>query len=648
MSFSRLFGILFLTIAFLTGSSFAAKNNSGKVRYTVGDATLQKKGKGDWAPVRMGNKVAQNDNIRTLLEAQVIISLPDGSSLTINENTFVAMSELMSEDGINRTTVDIKNGKVNFDVQKQANKDSHFKFKTGTATAAIRGTEGIAGTTAKGKFFAALNQGRLEIESSSGQKITINEKQAVIPVKGDSLIVLSVNSKVTSKFFDKIDEILTHSDSIAVDSIINQISQFDSLNSKRAQELKDSLQCTFSTLPDTTESSKHTIKVNCPEGVTIELNGERKKSSGSELSFEPQWAASLIGEKKFAIGCYYGEYSFNCGHLSTYYKLAETNQDSIPSADSTNASLTITTSSPIKVRSTDLWKDTSPIRVCSPASVTIEGTFDPSDSNATLFVTLGKFTSENLVRNSVNGRFSTTINISDKIGNWDVNEATVTYKSSKNQTQTKMIPIHVDKTCKDVNLKAPKIHITTVPPHSSKCPVIVEVKNLEGDQAIYKTITDGQDGKEIHLKNNKRFKEYLTGGHHHYEFTATDQAGNTASVKKSLDCYTSLPRAAIRIKDGTYERLRVPPPPGKIKKSLYRNLRFSVTGLPSNDYTYIKEITISQSNKSETTRYTESDLISNSIEQQIEVFHGTTTKVNIVVKLKNGESLRAEKIYEVR
>ena len=112
MSFSRLFGILFLATAFLTGTSFAAKNNSGKVRYTVGDASLQKKGKGDWAPVRMGNKVAQNDNIRTLLEAQVIISLPDGSSLTINENTFVAMSELRSEDGINRTTVDIKNGKV--------------------------------------------------------------------------------------------------------------------------------------------------------------------------------------------------------------------------------------------------------------------------------------------------------------------------------------------------------------------------------------------------------------------------------------------------------------------------------------------------------------------------------------------------------
>lgn len=631
MSFSRLFGILFLATAFLTGTSFAAKNNSGKVRYTVGDASLQKKGKGDWAPVRMGNKVAQNDNIRTLLEAQVIISLPDGSSLTINENTFVAMSELMSEDGINRTTVDIKNGKVNFDVQKQANKDSQFKFKTGTATAAIRGTEGVVGTTSNGKFVAALSQGRLEVETVSGQKVSIDGGQAIIPVKGDSLIVLNLNSAASPNFFNKIDSLLTDTNTINIDTLINKIHQIDSLIYQRSLTLKDSLNCTFTQLPDTTTSAKHEVKVKCPEGVSIELNGDRKVSNGQEVTLEPQWAASLPGEKKFTIDCYYQETFFYCGDLFTYYKLPEAKLDSVPSADSTKSPLTITTS--------------SPIQVCHPASATIEGTFDTTDSKATLFVTLGNYTSGNLVQNSANGHFSHTINISDKIGNWNESRATVIFNSNS-KTYTEEVQINVDKTCRDVNLKSPIVTIENYS-DSTSCRLDVNVTNLSGDRAIYVTSIDGIDRKNILLEDDAHFNIRLQKGRHQYKFTATDQANHTTVVNKLLGCYPTQ-RAFIKVKGEPKETLRVPPPPGNIKKSLYRNLHFTVKGLPSNDFVFIKEITITQSNKSGKTTYHESDLQSTSIDQSIEVFYGTTTTVYITVTLKDGQVLRAKKIYEVR
>ena len=177
MSFYRYFKLVAVATALMVGVSTAAKNSSGVIRYVAGgpDAQHQKKGKGDWKNAKYKEKVFQNDNFRTGDEAQIIIALADGSSLTINERTEVSMTELMNEDGINRTMVNIKNGKVNFEVQKQANGGS-FKFKTGTSTAAIRGTRGFFGMSSKRKPIASLSKGSLDFQDeSSNKKVSIKE-----------------------------------------------------------------------------------------------------------------------------------------------------------------------------------------------------------------------------------------------------------------------------------------------------------------------------------------------------------------------------------------------------------------------------------------------------------------------------------------
>ena len=270
---------------------------------------------------------------------------------------------------------------------------------------------------------------------------------------------------------------------------------------------------------------------------------------------------------------------------------------------------------------------------------------DPEAKKVKRTIERGSYTSGNLVQSSANGHFSHTININDKIGNWNVSEASVTFNANS-KTKTEKIQINVDKTCKDVNLMSPKI---TVTPNSdsTSCKLQVEIGNLSGDRAIYVTSVDGLDGKNILLEKDSHFNINLQKGRHQYKLTATDQANNTAVVNKLLGCYPTL-KASINVKGPHEERLRVPPPPGKIKNSLYRTLHFNITGLPSNDVVYIKEIVITQSNKSERTVYHESDLQSTSIDQSIEVFYGTTTTVKITVTLKDGQILKAEKIYEVR
>jgi FecR protein. len=131
--------------------AIAAKPTSGKVRSVLGDVSRQKANKTNWAALRVGATVEQADKIRTEIESQAIINLPDGSTISIEEKTLVVFEELLSHEGNQQITADVQKGKVRFDVQKQKGKESSFKFRTGTATAAIRGTAGVIGQTSRGK-----------------------------------------------------------------------------------------------------------------------------------------------------------------------------------------------------------------------------------------------------------------------------------------------------------------------------------------------------------------------------------------------------------------------------------------------------------------------------------------------------------------
>ena len=71
-----------------------------------------------------------------------------------------------------------------------------------------------------------------------------------------------------------------------------------------------------------------------------------------------------------------------------------------------------------------------------------------------------------------------------------------------------------------------------------------------------------------------------------------------------------------------------------------------MAGLPQNDPDYIKEIKISMPGNTILLRG--SDLISNRIDQQIELTRGVPTTINITVKLKSEEVLTTQKTYEVR
>lgn len=115
------------------------------------------KSQSNWNPLRIGIKVKPVDLIRTLVESEAGIALKDGSLITIEENTTIHFegAEASTKPG---TSIKIKSGRVFFDVQKQT-QGKAFQFKTETATAAIRGTNGFIEQTQKG-IIASLETGK--------------------------------------------------------------------------------------------------------------------------------------------------------------------------------------------------------------------------------------------------------------------------------------------------------------------------------------------------------------------------------------------------------------------------------------------------------------------------------------------------------
>lgn len=627
MAFSRFFKAVCVFLAILASFSMAAKNNYAKVHYKTGDVSYLKNKADNWVPLKGDQKVYQGDLIQTYLESMTILRIPDGSTISIEENSIVSVAELVSEDGKNTSTTDIKKGKVRFDVQKQANKESSFKFKTGTAVAAIRGTEGVIGTSENNKFIASLLNGQLEIVMG-GKSTTINGGQTAIP-NGDELVVMDLSNSGTTDLFNIIDKILGDT-TLTMDSLSKLIIEKNLDLEKAAELAKQALKCEFAPMPDQVTDTTVVIRGKCAGADTVEISGQKREAKGNDMEFAPVWDESALGAKKFSVTCQVGALHLPCGQLTTNYI-------GIPK----EAQVATSQNEPLLTVST-----ASPVSVSNPAAATIEGSFNTQDTSATLFVKLGKYTSPNLVPLSANGQFSHTISISERLRNWSEKEFTVEYNSKTLGSKTVVLGLDVDKSSKATNNIAPTLAMKSK--DSLKCYAKLYLDNLYNDEVIYSYSIDNETANvSIRYKNKTAIKQSLTSGIHKYTFNVTDLAGNSSQITKTLGCFPAR-KHTIEIEGGkTEKRIRAPKPPqGYPSNTIFEKLTFKITNIPDNDPSYIKLITISQKGKKTILRPT--DFQSNIFDHQLELEHNAVTNVTINVIMKNGSVLSVTKTYKVQ
>ena len=327
--------------------------------------------------------------------------------------------------------------------------------------------------------------------------------------------------------------------------------------------------------------------------------------------------------------------TFSCGELHTYYK-APLTQDSaaVDTAQADSMAQDSAVAKEFSVKNTQMT-------VCDPGSVTIEGTFDQTDPDATLFVKLGNYTSRNLVPLSANGEFSHSITINDLVGNWDVKKATVEYKG-KSGNHKQVIEIEANKTCPQVNQGRPRISF--MHNDSVSCIAKFSLTGANGDVVIVEREMDGDLIKETTFQKDGTIKFDTKSGIHSYTLKAKDLAGNKGSITKELGCYPQK-IASVEFTGGPKERLRVPPPPRGMSNTFTKNMHFRITNVDGLNPAQIKRIQVIQGEES-LLNISHRQITDLDQTLQVNLTRGETTVITVIVDMKNGKRIVATKTYE--
>jgi hypothetical protein len=307
-----------VVLAFSVSSAVAAAPKSGKVRLVIGDVTFQKGGKAKWQPLRVDAKVKEKDRIKTAFESTASIAFPDGSIVAVAELSEVEFAQLLFADGSQVSMVDVKQGQVRFDAQKQK-EGSSFKFKTGTATCSIRGTDGIVGVTKNGQSVGSLNSGAMDMEQD-GQKVSIGANQFVAFRKGKAPVVGEAKNAGDPEFMKMVAEVVDDTTKSDAD-IVATAKAFDEKIEKEKAELRAKYSCKFDNVPATVDVNTVKIGATCTAGMEVSIGAETIKSTGEKMTFSPSWEKGAFGDKKFVVMCSAEKKMFECGRLATVYKV---------------------------------------------------------------------------------------------------------------------------------------------------------------------------------------------------------------------------------------------------------------------------------------------------------------------------------------
>ncbi len=645
MSFSCKFKVLAIATALMVPMATAATSKSGKVRSVIGEVTMQKKGEGDWKQLRVGNKVNQPDRIRTLVESNTQIALPDGSTLSIEENSLVLFSQLVNEDGKQTAMTEVIQGKVRFNAQKQ-NDGSVFKFRTGTATAAIRGTDGIVAAVGSNRFVFGLNTGKMDISADKCPDVSIQGGEMAILDLETCFTKLSISSAGDVSVLNQVLAVLAITGSL--EGLQSQMTALNEFIQNFAEQQSASAGCAIEALPDAIDTNAITIKGGCQKDLALSINNELV-ANAKQFMYSADWAPSAYGTKRFDLRCKESidikAFTAAIGLPESMIPSGQQSVDMSYACGSYETRYEPRKEAPKAIEFTVAAKNGD---ICEHGALEVSGTVS---GGPTLDFTVGSYTTS-IKTLPEQTEFATTITINDRNGAWNGKELLVVATYDDGKTETKAIPLSINKSCKKVNLLAPTVTLN----NPGKCMAEYSVAKLDDDMGILRINRDGQLQKEIVLESNTKGRFRISAGTHVYSAVITDQAGNSSTASQQMKCYP--PSNSYLTIDGeraagvNKKSIHVPPPPdikGDTYKTIHRTMRLKVKAVPENDYSQLKSIVIKNAATGEkllNLQGTQIDQLDYDVPVELE--YGGKTSFDITVEMYNGNILKSTKIYEVK
>lgn len=130
---------------------------------------------GKLTPLKVGTVLTRKDQLRTGLNARILLGMEDGSVVKLGENGILNLVELNVEQNIYSATLQVLKGAFRFStglVAKQNRRD--VKVLIGTATIGIRGTD-IWGKSTEDKDIVCLLEGNITVNRGDDPTVNMQE-----------------------------------------------------------------------------------------------------------------------------------------------------------------------------------------------------------------------------------------------------------------------------------------------------------------------------------------------------------------------------------------------------------------------------------------------------------------------------------------
>lgn len=268
-----------------------------KARRVIGNVELSK-AEDSWKKMHQGNMVVEGNKVRTHVESDVQLTTNDGTSFVIMENAEVKITASLVKESKQQISFDIGKGSIQFDVQKQKNRS--FEFRTGTATAAIRGTAGFVGKV-KGQMVASLKEGKVDVTSAKGKTSSIVQNQTVLVNETGSVKKMNLASSGTKALVAAIDSVASTTEDVDIEK---SIKKFDADYAARRKAFEKNLKFQGADVEKKIYVPTITLQAFATPGIVVEILGEVDTVGANGLYQRTfSWDADAFGTKRFLASC---------------------------------------------------------------------------------------------------------------------------------------------------------------------------------------------------------------------------------------------------------------------------------------------------------------------------------------------------------
>ncbi len=95
---------------------------------------------GDWVELREGDAVPIDSRISTGFGSRAVLAVGDSAVITVEALTRMAIEELVVEEGVERSSLNLEVGRIQGEVERTAERPTEFEVRSPVATASVRGT----------------------------------------------------------------------------------------------------------------------------------------------------------------------------------------------------------------------------------------------------------------------------------------------------------------------------------------------------------------------------------------------------------------------------------------------------------------------------------------------------------------------------